>query len=194
MRVVVSLLLVAMMGLSACSTIRESRVNPFNWGVGAKTTNADDTRAVPISPSDRQTGNPLINDDEADLIVRRNVTSVGRTGIFRRRNRQFVYPGTLVDQVTDVVLEPVPSGVIVRVKGLPIRQGAFDVRLLRANEDGPVDGVLEYSLNAVQPTDNPQGSQRIRQIEVAEFVSNEDLRDVEQLRIVARRNSRTLKP
>ncbi|MEL6376574.1 MAG: hypothetical protein AAFQ04_05145 [Pseudomonadota bacterium] len=198
MRALFLLFLICTLGLTACSGFRDSRANPRNWfGGGKQEVVVDTTPGQLASPSDRQTNNPLIDDENASATVRGVVNPVDQRrrglGVFRRRNREVVYAGTLVDQVTDVIVEPVPAGVIVRVKGLPLRQGAFDVRLLPANLDGPVNGVLEYSLNAVQPTNQPQGEARLRTVEVAQFVSNEDLEDVEQLRIVARRNASTLK-
>lgn len=153
--------------LGGCSGWRESRVNPANW--------FGNSRSVPAQPATAQERNPLIPD---------------QTGLFGR-NRDEVYLGTLVDQVTDVVVEPTAGGAIVRVTGLTARQGAFDVRLTSETDDKPVEGVLTYSLKAVQPQNTPQGPQVARTLNAAKFVSSNTLAEVGTIRIVGARNVST---
>ena len=73
-------------------------------------------------------------------------------------------------------------------------EGALDVRLLRVNKDGPVDGVREYTLNALQPADFGRGTETTRRVNAAAFISNADLTDVREIRIVAARNARSVSP
>lgn len=192
MRGLVSVLLIGTLVLTSCSAWRESRANPSNW-FGKSRSTAVETRSQSsgtIAPDDRQTGNPLIDTEGGNQLVRRNVTTIQRTGLFRR-DKEVQYEGTLVDEVTDLVVERTPTGAIVHVTGLPNREGAFDVRLLRVNQDGPVDGVLEYTLNAVQPTQTPVGTQRTRSVKAGVFVSNDLLEKVSEIRVTAERNIRS---
>ncbi|MEO1139990.1 MAG: hypothetical protein AAFW87_11095 [Pseudomonadota bacterium] len=192
MRVFVSVVMVSAMTLTACSGWRDSGANPRNWFGGSTSTRvAADSNAQPSSPSDRQTGNPLIEDAGADVLVRRNVSVIQRTGILRRRNQTVIYEGTLIAEVTDLTVEQVPTGAIIRVTGLPQREGAFDVRLLRVNEDGPIDGIMEYTLNAYQPVATRVGLTRTREVKAGAFLSNAELEEIREIRVRAARNVRS---
>jgi len=195
MRVLLSVMLISAMTLTACSGWRDSGANPRNWFGNSKSTRVENTTNTgqPRSPSDRQTGNPLIEDAGANVLVRRNVTTIQKSGLFRRKNKVIVYDGSLIDEVTSLIVEPVPTGAIVRVTGLPQREGAFDVRLLPVNDDGPVNGVMEYTLNAYQPVTTPVGSARTREVRAGVFLSNADLDEINEIRIRAERNIRSTK-
>ncbi|MEM7075130.1 MAG: hypothetical protein AAF484_08595 [Pseudomonadota bacterium] len=193
MRNLLCLLLIATLGLSACSGWRDSGANPRNWFGGGGSTPSAQPTGVPTNPSDRQTGNPLIEDEEAQLLVQGNTTTVRRSGLFRR-NKQVRYEGTLVDQVSLLAVERLPTGAIVRVEGQPLREGAFDVRLLQVNPDGPVNGVMEFTLNALQPVDFGRGTESTRQIDAAAFLSNAELEEIVEIRVRAARNSRSVRP
>ncbi|MEM6375006.1 MAG: hypothetical protein AAF686_02125, partial [Pseudomonadota bacterium] len=195
MRVRICCLLIATLTLSACGGWRDSNVNPRNWfGGGGGSVPNTQTQLTPLTPSDRQTGNPLIDDDDSAQIVRANTTPVARSGGLFRRTRQAVYAGTLVDQISDIGVESLPTGRILRVTGAPLREGAFDVRLIEVNPDGPVNGVLEYTLNALQPADFGRGTETTRRVEAAAFISNADLEGVRQIRVRAQRNAQTITP
>lgn len=198
MRAKICCLLIATLTVSACSGWRDSNANPRNWfGGGAPAASAQST-AVPINPSDRQTGNPLINNEESATIVRGNTRAAPpNTGGIRalfRRNRQVPYDAALVDQVTDIDVNRIPTGMIVIATGEPLREGAFDIRLLRVNPDGAVNGILEYTINAYQPADFGRGTENTRLVQAAVFISNADLVDVREVRIQAARNSRSFRP
>ena len=51
-------------------------------------------------------------------------------------------PRPLINQITDLKLERVPGGAILRATGLPPTQGYFDGALLLMNRGQPVNGVL----------------------------------------------------
>lgn len=152
--------------LAGCGGFRQSRVNPRNWfGRG---------RSRRVAPAAEGTDNPLIP-ERAD-------------SIFRRR-REEVYLGTPVDQVTEMVIERTSDGGIVRVTGLPLRQGAYDVRLVPDNTRGePVNGTIGFQLMAVQPDDQPQGTARQREVRAAVFVSAAKLERTEAIRVRGARN------
>lgn len=192
MRVLLSVMVISALTLTACSGWRDSSVNPRNWfgNSTSRVVNTTNTGA-PRSPSDRQTGNPLIEDEAAELIVRRNASVVQRSGIFRRRAKIEIYNGSLIDEVTALVVEPLPTGAIVRVTGLPQREGAFDVRLLPISEDGPIDGVMEYTLNAYQPLETRVGTARTREVQAGAFLSNDDLSRINEIRVRGELNVRS---
>lgn len=189
MRIVVSVLVISTMTLAGCSGLRDSRANPMNW-FGQSQSERLVESSTPPAPGDRQTGNPLIEEPKTRRSNARNQSTLDGSGILSRRNREQVYEGTLIDEVTALRVERVPTGAIVRVTGLPQREGAFDVRLVQVNPDGPVNGVMEYTLNAYQPVATRQGSPRTRAVEVGTFLSSEDLQQITEIRVVAERNSR----
>ena len=188
MRVLIPVLLMSTLVLSGCGGWSESRANPKNW-FGRSTSEV-------IVANDPGTGqpvenNPLIENTEQSILIRRNATTIQKSGLLRRRAKVVVYDGTLVDQITGLDVEPTPTGAIVRVTGLPTREGAFDVRLLRTNEDGPVDGVMTYTLNAYQPIATRRGTERTRTVRAGDFLSNAELAQISTIRVQGVRNIRT---
>ncbi|MBW4975662.1 hypothetical protein KZZ08_18695 [Roseovarius mucosus] len=162
----VFLSLVAMSALAGCGGYRRSRANPRNW-FGRSTPRRRTAEPAPANT------NPLIPEREDT--------------IFRRR-RDKVYEGTPVDQVTRMVIERTSDGGIVRVEGVALRQGAFDVRLVSDTENEPVNGVLELRLMAIQPEDQPQGSERARTVLAGVFLSNQALERANEIRVIGARN------
>ncbi|WP_299875272.1 hypothetical protein [uncultured Sulfitobacter sp.] len=163
----VSLLLVATLTLSACGAVRDSRVNPFNW--------FGQSRSVPVEPQ-AQT-NPLIPT---------------RGGLFASaREKAAEYNGSPFDQVTNLTIERIPGGAVIRATGLAARQGSYDVRLTPVNEDEEaVDGVLAYRLERVLPaTRTNVGAQPTREVIAARHVTDQMLRGVRVIRVEARRNA-----
>ncbi|QYX55671.1 hypothetical protein K1T73_11285 [Roseovarius sp. SCSIO 43702] len=160
MRIIVALMVVSSLTLAGCAGWRDSRVNPGNWfGGGAPKRAAQPTTSTAAS-------NPLIPDQSGS--------------IFRRKSAVEVYEGTPIHSVTSLALEPSSGGAILRVTGVPLRQGAFDVRLtpVSGRIDQPVNGVLAYRLEAIQPTTTPQGPERTRRVHAGRFLTDETLRDV----------------
>jgi hypothetical protein len=157
--------------LAGCGGFRQSRINPRNW-FGRSTSRPRNTVAASADGS-----NPLIPERE--------------DSIFRRSNREEVYAGTPVDQITALSVERTSDGAIIHVTGQPMRQGAFDVRLIpEQDEDAPVGGVLSYQLFAIQPSDTPQGPARARQVQAGVVVSNQTLERVTAVRVRGLRNER----
>lgn len=193
MRVLLSVMLISTMALTACSGWRDSGANPRNWFGGSTTKRVEtaSSAARPQSPSDRQTGNPLIEDAEAERLVRGNGAGAQRSSIFRSRKKVEIYDGSLVDEVTSLIVEPLPTGAIVRVTGLPQREGAFDVRLLPVSEDGPINGVMEYTLNAYQPLTTAVGTAGTREVKAGTFLSNDDLDQINEIRVRGELNVRS---
>ena len=91
-------------------------------------------------------------------------------------------PRPLVPQVTGLVVDPHPSGAIVRATGLPTRQGWYDGALIRV--PGTEPGVLAYQLRAYPPhyqtlVSTPES----RQLVVATFVNDDALAGVREIRV-----------
>ncbi|GGE24525.1 hypothetical protein GCM10011360_11190 [Primorskyibacter flagellatus] len=153
MRKSIPLLLIAALVLSSCGN---SRLNPFNWFGKARSRAVAEDGVNPLIPE--RTSTPMFGrPEEPD-------------------NR------TPVSQVTELVVERVPGGAIVRATGVPLRQGAYQV-LLRPVEDGSVpEGVLRYTMLATQPL-LPQGTVPSRQVTVGAYVSEQDLAGIRQIEV-----------
>lgn len=172
MRAFTVFLLTATLTLSACAAVRDSRVNPFNWfGRG---------QSEPVTETVEEV-NPLIPS-----------RSERRLGLFRN-NREEDYPGGPIDQVTSLVVERVPGGAMIRASGVSPFLGAYGVRLEPANEDEePVDGVLTYRLEVIQPARaRAGGSERVRTVTAARRVTDNQLAGVRTIRVEGRRNAQT---
>ncbi len=156
MRGFLTILVISSIVLSSCSRLRDSRLNPGNWF------GKSEPRQVQTAQTAEDEINPLIPEE--------------RPSIFRRnKDKEANYQGTPVDQVTTLKVEPTPTGAIIRVTGIALQQGAYDVRLTNETDGEPVDGVLTYRLMAVQFTNTPQGAPQQRTLHAATFVSNADI-------------------
>lgn len=164
----ISALLVATLVLTGCTTIRESNVNPFNWFGGDEPTGA-------IVPQDAVEENPLI-------------PTPGPIKASREERQR--YKGTPIDAVTDVTVERIPGGIILRATGLAATQGVYDARLTPESEDGPVDGVLSFRLEALNdPNSIAQGPPQTRDVIVAARLTEQDLGTTQIIRVSGATNA-----
>ena len=188
MRVLLSVLVMSSMVLAGCSGFRDSRANPANWFGSSKS-----ERRVERETRDAEGKeiNPLIGAKAKQEFLPGPKKRVVTGSVLGDREKVIPYEGTLVDQVTALVIERTSSGAIVRATGLASRQGAFDVRLIEDQEGAPVDGIKTYTLRAYQPVESPQGPQRTRTLHAAEFISNADLEGIKAIRVAAKRNVQT---
>lgn len=166
MRTLVTMMVISTLLLTACG--RDSRANPRNWFGSSKVERPARTTAD-------TTTNPLIPEKS--------------NSIFRRRADGEIYKGTPIHAVSDVTIEPSAGGAIVKATGIALRQGVFDVRLRPVNKGEPVDGVLTYTLEAVQPVNTPQGPVQTRTVNAGQFVSTQTLDEVSAIRVIAASNS-----
>ena len=164
MRKSLGILLVSSIALTSCGRVADSRLNLFNWFGRAERVEAPQEEINPLVPQKRQS-------------------------IFERRGEP-AYAGTAVLTINDVKVERVSGGAIIRVLGTARTQGAFEARLTPENDDElPVDGVLTYRLEAIQPAGYRQGPERSREINIARFRTVQDLTGVRTIRIVGENNA-----
>ncbi|MEL6466299.1 MAG: hypothetical protein AAFQ58_15150 [Pseudomonadota bacterium] len=167
--------LVLVLSLSACAAVRDSRMNPANWFGNSQ------SEPVARQPAEPQEVNPLIPQN-------------ARPGLFANlRAQRELYVGTPIDQVTDLVVEPVPGGAIVRATGIAGEDRVFDVRLTTPNEENvPVDGVLTYQLRGIhsaRPTRTL--SPRVRTVTAARRLTDQELAEIRVIRVEGLRNAQS---
>lgn len=161
----IAVLLTGALVLSSCGAIRDSKVNPRNW-FGR----SDEVR----HEVEAETTNPLIPIEEKIDITRKAEADDTRV---------------LITSVSELHVAPTPTGAIIQVAGVPSRQGAYNVDL-RRNEDAE-EGVLELELRVDYPEfATARGSEFSRTVRAAYSVTNQDLRDIRLIRVVAAENAR----
>lgn len=165
MRISLSVLLVASLGLGACGVVRDSVLNPGNW-FGRAT----------VERAENKSTNPLIPAQGGFLAT--------------RRAENALYIGTPFDEIVDLTVERVPGGALVRVTGRAAQQGRYSVQLTPDNADEvPVDGVLTYRLEGIAPTNTAIGSPPTREVTAARKLTEQNLRDVRTIRVEGLRNT-----
>lgn len=151
--------------LAGCGTIRDSRANPFNW-FGSST-------ARPVAGD---AANPLI--------------PARRASVFRK-DEEAAYAGTLVGEVSELLVERRPGGAVIRASGVADQQGPFEVALVPvAAETG--NGVLTYELRALQPP-APRGSDWSRTLTTAVWLTDAELANVAVIHVRGARNIRSVR-
>ena len=166
----VATLLVLTVTLAACG---ESRLNPSNWFGRSREAPAE--RAA-----EPQNTNALIPRE--------------RRGFFNSRHAREeanAYRGRPVDTISNIVIERVPGGAIIRATGVSRFQNVYDVRLTSVSDDDtPVDGVLQFRLEAVIP-DKPirGGSERVRTLSAGRALTDQQLEGVTTVRVAGVQNA-----
>lgn len=170
MRSIVILTVASSLLLSACGGWRDARMNPSN-GFG-------NTRSAPAVSEDATTRNPLIPE---------------RTSILQR-DRSESYAGTPVASLTDLSVERTSSGALVRVTGRSARQGAYAVRLVNETDDEPMDGVLRYTLSAIQPEEQGIGPAAARTVRAGVHIPSSVLERTTRIEVAASAGTLTARP
>ncbi|MEY8843247.1 hypothetical protein AB9K41_29795 [Cribrihabitans sp. XS_ASV171] len=166
MRIAFTGLLVAALGLSACGGWRDSRVNPSNWFGGS--------REVPVDTVPAAETNPLIPQRSG-------------TGLLSRPEREDRSQPIMT--VTELEVEPTPSGAIIRATGVGLRQGGFDAQL--RPDPTAAEGVLAYTFRVIYPEDpTPQGTEASRTIRAAVTLSRQQLAGITTIRVSGAQNAR----
>lgn len=101
----------------------------------------------------------------------------------------------LVDEVTEMAVERVPGGAIVRATGLPPRQGYWLAGLV-ADSGAPMEnGVLILNLrSAPPPQPTPVGTPSSRVMTAALYLSDQSLVGVRTIVVRGARNERSARP
>ncbi|MFD1911365.1 hypothetical protein [Halodurantibacterium flavum] len=148
----------ALMVLSACSSVRESRANPLNWfGGGGGSRSAPGTLEPP--------------------------------GGFRVAEAD---ARPLVAEVTQMSVEPMPGGVIVRATALQPTQGYWEAALVPENDGRPVDGVMTFRFVALPPlTPSAVSTPQSRLVTAAAYVPDSRLAGVRQITVLGSTASRS---
>ncbi|WGW02687.1 hypothetical protein [Tropicibacter oceani] len=160
----VTVLVLSTLVLTSCGGLRDSRLNPMNW-------------------FGRSTSQPVASESvDNPLIPRRRVS------IFRS-NQPEAYQGTLIGEVTELLVERRPGGAIIRATGVSDRQGPFELRLVKVDAESDAD-TLTYDFRALQ-INAAQGSSNSRTFTVALWLTDQQLAGIRDIRVKSRSNIRT---
>lgn len=157
------LLLIAVLGVSACS----SRLNPMNW--------FGRSEAVELTEEEKAKRNPLLPQEGPGLLGDRPDPG---------------YLGTPVASVDELRVERTPGGAIIRATGTGNVQGGYAVKLVPQNAGKPVKGVLSYDMKAVQNPRYPVGPASARRLIVAHKLTNQQLEGVRVIKVYSKTNAR----
>lgn len=162
-------LTLAALVLVGCGTVRDSRLNPFNWFGNSREVATVSTGEV----------NPLIPNDSG--------------GVLSRPER--VYAGVPIDEILELQIDRTRSGAIIVARGLAARQGPYEVRLTPLDlDEKPQDGVLSYSFDVIYPASNTNvGPEQTRRVTVARSIGNQTLAETRVVRVVGARNAREVR-
>jgi len=148
---------------------------------------ASNRGSTPIPPSEVGQAQAL----QADAATNPLIPS--RVGVFGG-SREQIDPSDLstpIASITELRIERLPGGAIIRATGVDQIQDAFNVRLVPGNaEELPVDGVLAYTMERqrlAEPT--PMGAARTREVVVARKLTDNQLRGVRSIRVQAAQNA-----
>lgn len=170
MRKPVTLLILATVALTGCATVSESRLNPFNWFGSSE----PDPAAMDVATA---TVNPLI--------------PARRASIFRS-NQPDAFAGTPIADITELLVERRPGGAIIRATGQAERAGPFDVRLIADDSDGD-PSTLVLDLRALQQSGPRNAGALARQVTVALWVTDQNLRGIRTITVRGANTARTVR-
>jgi len=175
MRKLLATLVITSTVLTGCGAVRDSNFNPVNW--------FGRSQEAPQPQTTDDDVNPLIPTRQGGIFAR------------NRARKAAIDLTTPIAFVTDIVIERVPGGAIIRVTGRDSAEGAFDVELVPETEDETaVDGTLTYTLERQRPARaQPIGTERTRQVTVARALTDQQLEGVRTIQIVAAQNARTVR-
>lgn len=164
-----AVVVIASLGLSACSSWKSSRANPSNW--------FGKSQPAAVNVDTEGDVNPLLpaGEDKLDLAGRPDAGD----------------PTFPITQVTELKVEATNTGAIIRATGVAQREGAFNAELRRnRSEEDAQNGVLSYTFRVVYPANpTPAGSERTRSVNAARSVTNDTLEGIRVIRVVSETNA-----
>jgi hypothetical protein len=163
MRITPAAFLISALFVAGCS----SNANPMNWF------GRDGPEPEVLEPIDA--ANPLIPES---------------SGLFRSDpTERLQYQGSTIDAISDLTIERVPGGIIIRATGRSATQGPFNARLTPLNKDElPQDGVLGYQLQA-QYKQIIGGAPETRDVTVARRLTDQQLEGTRTIRVEGLQNA-----
>ncbi|WP_425098294.1 hypothetical protein [Tropicibacter sp. S64] len=159
-----SVLVLSALVLTSCGSIRDSRFNPFNW-------------------FGRSTSQPVAAEGAVNPLIPRR-----RVSIFRDNGPE-VYRGSLIGEVTELVINRRPGGAIIEATGITDRQGPFELRLVKVDAESDAD-TLTYEFRALQ-LQRRVGTELSRTYTAALFLTDQDLTGIREIRVKGLRNVRS---
>ena len=102
-------------------------------------------------------------------------------------------PRDLANEITELQIERIAGGAIIRARGLPQTQGYWDAELVALNNEEPDENRrLTYEMRMFPPIiPRPASTAQSREVVVAHYLSDRELRGVRSIAIVGVTNSRT---
>ncbi|MCL3882788.1 hypothetical protein [Marivita sp. GX14005] len=164
------LAMVAVVALTGCGTISESRFNPVNWF------GPSEPDPAALNPAESAT-NPLI--------------PARRMSIFRRTQPD-AFTGRHIADIAELSIEPRPGGAIIRATGVASRAGPFDVRLI-VDEAASTEDAIVLDMRALQQA-GPRGvGPQARQVTAARWITDQDLRGIRSITVRGAQSARTVR-
>lgn len=170
MRKPATLMILATVMLTGCAAINESRLNPFNWFGSSQ----PDPEA--LNPAEAEV-NPLIPRRRASIFF---------------NNQPEAFAGRPIADVTELLVERRPGGAIIRATGQASRVGPFDVRLI-PDEAATTADTLVLDLRALQAPGPRNTGPRARQVTVATWITDQDLRGIRTITVRGANSARTVR-
>ncbi|MCC1492700.1 hypothetical protein [Cognatishimia sp. F0-27] len=152
--------------VAGCASVRDSRMNPFNW--------FGNSRSEPVAQD------PDVN----PLIPQR------RAGFFQA-SRPEAYAGTMIEEISELRVERRPGGAIVTATGISALQGPFDVRLVRV-DDETTETTLTYEMRRLQQRGRA-GSPLSRSVTAAVWLTDNELNGINTIRVKGTQNIRNVR-
>lgn len=149
------------LAISGCAQISGSRFNPLNWFGPSQNVAQPADAAAPDAAL-----RPLVPENRQVAITDARV---------------------LVGQITELRIEPLPSGAIIRATGIAATQGFFNAELVPV---GVENGRLTLEFRVESPTGfAPTGTVATRRITVAYEIDTAGLADIRSIRVQAAQNA-----
>lgn len=103
-------------------------------------------------------------------------------------------PRPLADQVTAMSIESVSQGAILRATGLPSTQGHWDAELVQYKGEGVDAGVLVFDFRLAPPRYRANaGAPYTREVEVATYLTFNDLAGISRIVVRGQRSERSVR-
>lgn len=166
MRKSLALILAGTLVLAGCGGWRDSGMNPGNWFGKSKST--------PVAVSADPDVNPLIPERKTK-------------SIFAKAEKEDL--SVPVAQISDLRVEPTPTGAIIHVTAIAERQGAYQIELRRLPD--AATGTLEYVFRVLYPEGTTAtGTPHSRTVQAAVTVTEQDMQGIRVIRVSGAKNAR----